>query len=67
MILVTVSKEKDGSFLVNRWKKDIVVNHLTKKCNLIKTHHATIQLGAEISMGQIEMFRHSPPENLRIT
>lgn len=65
MILATVTKLKDGSFIVNRWKKDAVVNVLTKKRNLIKTHEATCVECP--SAEQIKLFYGTPPDSLRKT
>lgn len=65
MILATVTKLKDGSFTVSRWKKDAVVNTLTKKRNLIETHKATCVECP--SAEQIKLFYGMPPDNLRKT
>lgn len=54
MILVTISKEKDGSFTVNRWVK-------FKGAKLKRTHDAFVQ---SVSAEQVQQFYLYPPERL---
>lgn len=57
MILVTITKQKDGEFDVNHWEK-------LPKHRPTKTHGATTKEGP--GPAQIEQFRVFPPEILRL-
>lgn len=57
MILVSVTKQKDETYEVNRWLK-------LPKLRLTKTHEATVPFVP--SAAQIDKFRFDPPEDLRV-
>jgi hypothetical protein len=60
MILVSIEKQKEGNFLVNRWKKE----KNSAQGRLVKTHEAVVR---EVpSAAQIGQFYGAPPDILRV-
>lgn len=57
MIFVTLTREKDESFTINRWKKE-------PKHQLARTHEASTVSCP--SAGEVAMFYGTPPDTLRI-